>query len=286
MKNKHWIIWQRLISVLILIYSGTVSSSSQTSSRPVTGIYSIQTGWQDVLATYLSPLHYKGREIGLFGEWSKAMPFNPDNAIMRFRGESHFSNLLNPAKTARMIGLTGSFSWGMEWRKRLPEGFQITAGGATQIKGGAYYLLRNGNNPVQAMANLSLNITGSVSKKFKIGNLPILAADEISIPSIGAFFCPGYGETYFEIYLGNHKGLAHFGWWGNNFRLDNLLSFTLDFGRTAGMIGYRFNADTQWANNLNSKIFTHSIVIGIIPGGIGLKKARQTTPDMTIYSIY
>ena len=30
------------------------------------------------------------------------------------------------------------------------------------------------------------------------------------------------------------------------------------------------------ANNLNTKIFTHSFVIGIIPGGIGTKKAAAS----------
>lgn len=131
------------------------------------------------------------------------------------------------------------------------------------------------------MANVSLQLTGSVSKHFLIGKLPILVADRVRIPFAGVFFCPGYGETYYEIYLGNHKGLVHAGWWGNNFRIDNLLSFTLDFGRTAMEIGYRVNAYNQWANNLNTKIITNSFVIGVLPGGIGLKNKTKAN-----YSLY
>ena len=275
-----------ILFLIFLLFSPNLRAESKTEqSRPVTGVYSVEIGWQNVYASYLSPLHYKGKRLALSGEWSKAMPFNAEHAIMKFKGNGDFSNLLNPAQTARMIGLQGNFSWGLEWRKRLPLQFQVTAGGAAEIGGGAYYLLRNGNNPVQALAHASLNITGSVSKVISLGKLPVIVADEISLPSFGVFFNQGYGETYFEIYLGNHKGLAHCGWWGNNFCLDNLLSLKFDFGRTAAELGYRFNAYTQWANNLNTKIITHSIVIGVIPGGLGLKKKR-ILPVETVYSVY
>lgn len=248
-------------------------------SRPVTGVYGLQIGSTSVKETYLSPLTYKGTQITVFGTWSKAMPFNPENAVMEFDLDGSFCNILNAAQTSRMIGLTADFSWDMAWRKRLPKDFQVTAGGGVDIMGGAYYLLRNSNNPVQAMANVSLMLTASASKHFTIGRLPVLVADRVKLPSLGVFFSPEYGETYFEIYLGNHKGLAHCGWWGNNFRIDNMLSVTLDFGRTAMLLGYRLNVNTQWANNLNTKIIYNSFVIGVIPGGIGLKK-KQKNPEL------
>ena len=256
------------------------------TSRPVTGTYSIELGSTSVKATYLSPLTYSGAQSALSGSWSKAMPFNPENAVMQFDAEASFSNILNPAKTSRMVSLMADFSWDMAWRKKLPCDFQVTAGGGVDVAGGAYYLLRNSNNPVQAMANISLMLTASASRHFCIGRLPILVADRVKLPSLGVFFCPEYGETYYEIYLGNHKGLAHAGWWGNNFRIDNLFSVTLDFGRTAMTLGYRVVAWNQWANNLSTRIVNNYFVIGVIPGGIGLKKRYQGLPEDKIYSIY
>ena len=266
-----------LLSLILLWVVPTKAEEKEEidSSRPVTGFYNIEIGSTRVQATYLSPLFYTGTQLGASGSWSKAMPFNPRHAVMQFDGYANFCNLLNEAQTSRMVGLTAGFSWDMAWRKRLSNDFQITLGGGIDLFGGAYYLLRNSNNPVQAMADIAIIATGSVSKHFKIGKLPILVTDRVKLPSLGVFFCPGYGETYYEIYLGNHKDLAHCGWWGNNFRLDNLLSFTLDFGRTSMMLGYRLKVDTQWANNLNSKIITNSFVIGIVPGGIGLKKKNN-----------
>lgn len=292
----------RILPILLLstsLFSGAISSQAQNhesmrddsvsssgSSRPVTGIYAIEIGNKDVIATYLSPLHYHGTSYGLSGAWSKAFPWNPEHTIMHFDGAIEFDNLMNPAGTAKMVGLMADFKWGISWRTHLPEKIQLTAGASVDIDGGAYYLLRNGNNPVQAMATIALSARLSVCRPFSIGKLDFLLSDKVSVPSISAFFCPEFGETYYEIYLGNHRGLVHAGWWGNNFRIDNLLSATIDFGRTAMMIGYRFKADTQWANYLNTKIFSHSFVIGVVPGGIGLKKKSRKIPSETIYSIY
>ena len=275
-----------LLSFLFTLNLGVKGEESTEVSRPVTGIYSVELGRAWIKATYLSPLRYEGFQMALSGNWSKAMPFNSEHAVMEFDVTASFCNLLNPAMTARMVGLNGEFSWDMAWRKRLGNSFQFTAGGGIDLAGGAYYLLRNSNNPVQAMANTSLMLTASLSKHFTIGRLPVLIRDRVKLPSFGVFFCPGYGETYYEIYLGNHKGLAHAGWWGNNFRLDNLLDVTLDFGRTAMTVGYRFNVTTQWANNLNTRIFNNYFVIGVVPGGIGLKKRKAGLPAETIYSLY
>lgn len=277
-----------LIAAAILFYPTMVMAESSDSgmSRPVTSSYSLGISHKNVLATYLSPLHYTGSDYGISGEWSKAMPFSPQNAIMHFDADMNFSNLWNPAGTARMIGLNAAFRWGMSWRKKLQSGLQVTAGGTVNIDGGAYYLLRNGNNPVEALANISLGIRVSTSKPITLGRLHFLLSDRINLPSLGIFFSPEYGETYYEIYVGNHSGLVHAGWWGNNFRLDNLFSVTLDLGRTAISAGYRFKADNQWACNLNTKIISHSFVIGIFPGGIGLKKKAHKIPSETVYSIY
>lgn len=279
----------KILGLLLLTLGAYCMASAQDvylESRPVTGYYNLEIGRTSVKDTYLSPLTYSGNVMAVSGYWSKAMPFNPENAIMEFDGTANFCNLLNPAKTARMVGLNAEFSWDMAWRKKLQNNFQVTAGSGIFLKGGAYYLLRNSNNPVQAVANIALMVNASVSWHTHIKGLPILFSNRFRLPSLGVFFCPQFGETYYEIYLGNHKGLAHAGWWGNNFRIDNLLSVTLDFGRTAMMLGYRLNFSDQWANYIDQKVLTNSFVIGIIPGGIGLKKCIKKVPEQTIYSIY
>jgi len=276
-----------VVAMLALVASLSASAESEplradSVSLPVSGTYGLEIGSRQALDTYLSPLPYSGTWLAAYGNWQKALPFDPRHTTMEFDALLGGGRLINRAGTAMELNLDVRFGFGLKWRTTLPTATQVAAGGALDIDGGMLYLTRNGNNPVSAKGNVALSITGAISHPIKIGRLPILLYDEVRIPTIGAFFSPQYGETYYEIYLGNRKGLVHCGWWGNHFRIDNLLGATLDFGRTAMTVGYRFRADTSWVCNLNTHIYTHSFVIGVIPGGIGLKRRSPNA----IYSLY
>lgn len=264
-----------IILLLMILGSFNIFASDDGRKRPVLQQYRVEIGGGTALSTYLSPLTYSGKVFGVSGQWSKASQWSPENLIMKFEAAGNMRDYLNPAHTASMIGFDGIFTWGMQWRRRLPYSLQVTTGGAVDINGGCLYLSRNGNNPVNAYASASLDINASLSWSFKIGKLPMVLSDELRLPTIGAFFSPEFGETYYEIWLGNHKGLAHCGWWGNNFCLDNLLSLKLDFGRTAMEIGYRYDYRSCWANSLSTRVSTHSFVIGIIPHGLGIKRKQN-----------
>lgn len=257
-----------------------------TVSRPVTQVYMLETGGRQSLETYLSPLVYKGVEIDLSGNWSKVLPWMQNSWVMNFDGRAGFSRLLNKPGTAAIYSIDGSFQWGAAWRTKIPGDIHVTAGGAAGISAGVSYLPGNSNNPANARADIYLALTASASRVFRLGRLPVLVSDRLSLPSLSLFFSPQYGETYFEIYLGNRSGLAHCGWWGNHFRIDNLLTFDLDIGPSALRLGYRFCAYTSWIENLNTHIYSHSFVIGWIPHGLGLKSSRPSEKAITIHSLY
>ena len=269
-----------LLSILSLILA-LPGRAQDSLPRPVTSIYRLEMGGANARSTYLSPLRYSGSFFGAGGEWTKAFRKNPDHLVMTFAGEMNFRNMLNPPHSARMLGLDARFNWGMAYRWRLPYNLQLMAGGMLDIDGGALYLTRNGNNPVTVLASAGIDLDVSLSYHFNIGKLPILISDRIQLPTLGAFFCPQYGETYYEIYLGNYNGLAHCGWWGNNFGIGNMLSVKLDFGRTAMEIGYRYDYRSFFANNLVTRTALNSFVIGVIPQGLGLKKKAKAN-----YSLY
>lgn len=268
------------IGLALLLLWGWIPAEAETPDslpelRPVTSVYRFEAGRAGVVSTYLSPLRYTGTSMALSGLWTKALPQNPRSLVMAFSGGATYQNMLNEAHTSRMYGLQATFAWGLQYRWHLPNGVQVSAGGDAEIYGGLLYLSRNSNNPVSALAAFDLAAAGAASYVWKIGRIPVLVSDRLRIPSVGAFFCQEYGETYYEIYLGNHSGLAHFGWWGNRFCIDNLLSIQLDLGRTALEVGYRYSLMTQWANSLSTRISTHAFVIGVIPQGLGLKKKRK-----------
>lgn len=273
-------IWKIKATLLLMLLSlsarGSESAENADScSRPVIGSYRFEIGSRSAYATYLSPFSYRGTNYAVSGLWTKVLPQTPRHLSMFFDGRVNFGNLLSPSRMAREYDIHAEVRLGMLWQRRLPGHWMVGAGGSVGLFGGALYLPRNSNNPVSAQFAAGIAADGYVSKVFRIKSLPLLVADRLTIPLLSGFFCQEYGEPYYEIYLGNRKGLAHCGWPGNRFGLDNLLSVTLDLGRTALELGYRFSMQDQYANRLTTRFFNHAFVIGVIPGSIGLRPSDK-----------
>lgn len=256
-----------LILMMSICLGISAQETSVTEKRPVISEYSIEIGGARNISTYISPLYYEGQSFAFTGSWTKTFNHWSDRCRMRFEGALNFDHTINPAKTAYMYGLTAHFAWGLSWRKQFIPGLEFTLGPMVDLYGGALYLPRNGNNPVSVLASAGIDTSASLAYKFKLGRFPVIVSDELSVPTLSAFFCPGYGESYYEIYLGNHKKLAHFGWWGNNWSVNNLLSFKINFGKTGLLVGYRLDLRTFKANNLQTQVMRNAFVIGVIPNG-------------------
>ncbi|MCM1291255.1 MAG: DUF3316 domain-containing protein [Prevotella sp.] len=276
-----------LIVFMILSISarGGCVSECDSVSRPVTQTYSIEIGGVSNLDTYISPLRYHGSSIALSGTWAKCMAFDAKNWTMQFDAYLSFDRSFNKHHSADLYGLDFNFRWGINRRWQMVRKLQLSVGATVGLDVGALYLPRNSNNPANISASTDLSLRASVSYPLKIGRLPILISETVSLPSLAVFFSPQYGEPYYEIYLGNHSGLAHFGWWGNHFGIDNLLSFDLDFGRTAMRLGYRFNVRSSFVNSINHQNVIHAFVIGVIPHGLGLKR-RMSCKTTSINALY
>ena len=279
--GKRWQPLPKAIGVFIFLFFSVLSAfgaendSIASLQRPVIGSYRVEIGSRSAFCDYLSPFSYKGTDVAVGGFWTKMLPFNPEPLAMHFEGRLNFGSLLNPAHTAREIDFHANVQWGLEWQKRLADNWLIGVGGSAGIYGGVLYLPRNSNNPASAQFATGLSAGAFASRLFRIGRLPVLVSDRLNLPLLSGFFSQDYGESYYEIYLGNRKGLAHFGWPGNRFGIDNLLAVTLDLGRTALEVGYRFSMQNQHANNLTTRIFNNAFVIGVIPGGLGIKTQKK-----------
>ena len=279
--NKRTVFSRQILTVFIFLLccfsvsAFEVADSIAEMDRPVIGSYRVEMGSRSAYSRYLSPFSYKGSGFAISGFWTKVLPVNPEHLSMHFETRLTAGDLLNPARSAREIDFHANLQWGLEWQKRFAGHWMIGAGGSTGIYGGVLYLPRNSNNPATAQFALGIGANAFASKLFYIKRLPILVSDRLTLPLIGGFFAQDYGESYYEIYLGNHKGLAHFGWPGNRFGIDNLLAVTLDLGRTALEVGYRFSMQNEHACNLTTSIFNNAFVIGIIPGGLGIKSRKQ-----------
>ena len=259
----------------------SISADSLQTLRPVTSTYSVEYGAASTLDTYLSPLRYQGSTITLNGSWLKAMRQNPQRLIMAFDASIGLESQLSPARNSRLYDFSLDFSWSMMYRWRPIEHFQVGVGGGAALNIGALYLARNSNNPVSARASVDITANAMASYSLHIGRLPVRLIDRVSIPMVGAFFSPEYGETYYEIYLGNHAGLAHCGWWGNHFRIDNLLAADISLGTVALRVGYHFDFSSGKVHDIVTRHTTHSLVIGLTHDSLnitGLDKSQNIIP--------
>lgn len=274
-----------LLSILCVMLSAMAFAQDEpTTLRPVTSSYTYEIGGATLANTYLTPLKYKGWDMALNYERMQAMKFNPEKWVMRLTAGIDLNRTDNPAKNATMWRLVADFSWGMTYRFKLPHNITLAGGGSTSLDLGCVYNARNGNNPVAVEAAWTVNLTGYASWNVKIGRLPVTLRYQPTIPLTGVFFSPDYGELFYEIYLGNHSGLAHCAWWGNYFRMENLVTADLHLGATSLRVGFRNNILSTSINDITTHTITYSAVIGVTTEWISLNPSRKADNNARIIS--
>ena len=112
----------------------------------------------------------------------------------------------------------------------------------------------------------------------RLGRLPLTLRYQATLPVVGCFFLPDYDQSFYEIYLGNYSDAVNFGWWGNRFDMDNLLTVDFHFGGTALRLGYRNEVTTLWENNISVRRTVHSAVLGVAWESIRIAP-RQDLPQ-------
>ena len=283
MPNK---LFRRVTAVLFCLFGFYQTAFCQEADpiRPVTSAYMFNIGGAKLINTYLTPIKYSGLDFGFAYERMQAMKFDPEKWVMRLTASIDMNKTDNPVRNADMWRLVGDVSWGMTRRWQLPYDIVVAAGGSTGLDLGCIYNARNGNNPVAVEAAWTVNATGYVTWKTKILNLPVTLKYQPTVPLAGEFFSPAYGELFYEIYLGNHSGLAHFAWWGDYFRMDNLLTADLHFGSTALRVGFRSDLLSTKVNHIVTRVVTYSAVIGVSGEWMSLNPYKRLNPEARIIS--
>lgn len=232
--------------------------------RPVVTSTYFAVGNNQVYDTYLSINRYSGLDVGLGHERMRVAPFGGGQWAARHLFEVDFSKTRNTPGNGMMITGMIDYSFGLYKIFRLPCRLKLLGGGELSAGAGGIYNLRNSNNPAAAKASVNVGLAGMAIYTWRISNYPITFRYAASLPFAGSFFCPAYGETYYEMFsLGNTKGIVHFGSFHNQFDMTNL--FTVDFpvGRSAICIGYKNRLRSTHQNHLVYKMYTHVFTIGI-----------------------
>lgn len=250
-------------SSLLILLLALISVMGMAQQRPVTSRYSLEVGGGSLLDTYLSPIKYSGVSLSLSGEWYKNVAWADSTLLMQFNGAISSVIAQNPTKNKNMYEAGLDFEWGLRKEWHPLRNLTLRGGAGIGLDVGVIYKPTNNNNPATAKADVNLLLGGMACYNTHIGRLPISIFDEVRLPSLSIFFSQQYAETYYEIYLGNHSGLVHAGWWGNNFCIDNLCAMDMKLSKYSLSVGYRFKVRSSYVCDINTQIVTHAAVIGL-----------------------
>lgn len=280
-----------LLSLAILTVTAATSTARTSTGepspiRPVTAAYTASVGNARLTDTYLTPLKYSGWSASLQYERWQAAKFNPENWVMRLYTSVDAARGDNQARNATMWSGSINFTWGLMHRWRLPYNLTIGAGATIDIDAGCLYNRRNSNNPASAKASVTVDATAYVTWTARLLGTPLTVRYQPSLPVTGAFFSPEYDQLYYEIYLGNHSGLVHPAWWGNYFRMTNLVTVDFRVSNTAVRIGYRSDVLSTKINDITTNRFTNQFIIGVSGEWISLSPSRKLSEKARIISAY
>ena len=250
--------------------------------RPVASAFTFEIGRQSALDTYLSPIRYSGLDVALGYERLRAASFAPGKWLTRHNVLLNFASMSNQSGNGAMMSLYLDYSFAMLRRWQLGRGLWLAGGGEAALTLGGLYNLRNSNNPATAKVAIDLGATAMASYHLREGRLPLTFRYQVSLPVVGAFFSPAFGQSYYEMfYLGNTSGIVHFGAWHNRVDLRNYLSVDLHLGKMALRLGYRQLMRTTHVNHLDTQVLGHMFVLGI-SGEI----FRSAPPARRVVSVY
>lgn len=272
------------ISLLLALVAFTTAWAD--TWRPVTSTFTYAVGSGHVTDTYLAPMRHSGWSMALGYERWQAMAFNPEAWVQNLQTTLNVWDTRNPARNITMWYGAADIQWSMMRRWRLSSVGGVTAGigPMTALSLGIVYNTVNGNNPVAAKASWVVGAEGYLARSFTLGRTQIDARYVTSLPVTGVFFAPQYAELYYEIYLGDHRDLAHWAHWGNYFGWDNAVTADIHLGGTILTVGYRQHLLSTHVSHITSRLSSHAFVIGLGGEWISLRPRHEVSPDTQIIS--
>lgn len=246
------------LTILLLTALSVAGQQAQT-------VLMVDAGYASVHDSYLTPITYDGLGLGLSIEATRWTRFAPERWLWQLSVGADYNYVENPAQNNDLHKLMGDIAFGMQraWMGVMHPRLGLAVGPMAQVRAGIVYDAVNSNNPVTVRAHANLGATGMAWFGTHLWRLPVTLRYQLQLPVAGVFFAPEYDESYYEIYLGNHKHLAHLGWWGNRLDMTHYLGADLHLGKTTLRLGYRTRMEHWTVSHLHVHDVTHAVVLGV-----------------------
>lgn len=221
-------------------------------------------GHYSVRDTYLSPLEYTGSGVRILDERMRMTGFLNERVSTQQLVSIDLSSTDNKTETASIYTAMLDYAYGGHYHFRPLPSLRLLAGAQGNVYMGALYNTRNGNNPVSAKAGLGLNFSGIADYKFCVRQQPVSVRYQADLSLLGCAFSPHYGQSYYEISLGNRDGLMRFSHPGNHFVLKNYLTMELPLRPFTLRLTYLNSIYQTEFSSLKTRIVSNNFMIGFV----------------------
>ncbi len=270
MRKKFTVYYNKvyIFVLFILFLQGGKARAQEPVTEPVIDLSYRSTlvggGTYTLRDTYLSPLEYTGWGVRILSDQMKMTRMLQGKISTQQLINIDFSSTKNNTETASDYTILFDYSYGLHYHlKPLPR-LSLLLGMQGNGLLGAIYNTRNGNNPVSAKANINLNISGIADYRFRIGKQPLSVRYQLDLPVAGCLFSPGYGQSYYEISLGNHDDLLHLSSFGKLFAMKNYVTVEVPLKPFTLRVTYLNSIYQTDVSQLKTQINSNSFMIGIV----------------------
>ncbi|NDW17586.1 DUF3316 domain-containing protein [Dysgonomonas sp. 216] len=279
---------QRVLVLLSVLFCSTVSFAQNSGTeeeqmpRPTNNATSIAIGSSNLYDTYLSPLEYKGTSLRFLNERMKQIGWFNNRFIRQQLFEVEVARAENPAKNAREYWLLFGYNWGGHYKLYKAHNLRLLAGGFVSGSLGVLYNERNSNNPASARAYANFNLSVQAFYKLHFATFRW----QVSSPVAGVLFSPHFGQSYYEISLGNTVGVANFASLHNQRALRNYITVDLPTNWATFRLGYLGSYYQTKVNDLQTHTYSHSVVLGVVYESINVGGRKMQNKDLIRSSYY
>ena len=232
--------------------------------------FSVAIGSANMYDTYLSPLEYKGFSVRLNYEQMRRTTWFNYRFYKQQVFDIEFAKGDNPAKNASEYWFIANYRLGGHYRLLQKDGFRLGVGGLWDINGGVLYNDRNGNNPATARGYTNLNLSAIASYKIK----DIALRWQLDTPVVGMLFSPRYGQSYYEISLGNTVDVVNFSSLHNQRALRSYLTVDVPINKYIIRVGYLGSFYQTKVHNIQTHHYTNSFVLGFPIEGVKQSRSK------------
>ncbi len=252
------------IGIVLMLYAASVVLGQSNLEMPMKKAVNQSTlfgvGSMILTDTYLSPLQYNGISLSLFHERLNASSLLKGKLLLQQQFFLQGASTDNPISNAKKYYGNIDYHLNGFYPILKTNSFRLLGGGGADLSLGGIYNIRNSNNPAQLKTSVNLNASLLAFYKWNLLTLRW----QVSTPLLGAFFTPGYAQSYYEIFvLGNDSGIVHFASPANQRGLRNYITADYPIGKVTLRAGYLRNYYRTEANNLITSISSHQFMIGL-----------------------